>query len=323
MCVCVCVCVCVYACMYAFIVPHGISKVYALFALAKQGKLLGAYKLARTAYTKLLSLRMPASWREQIDLACLTIRTKAYSDKEELLPVCYRCSTSNPLLNASGDACVNCAHVFVRSFVSFETLPLVEFVLEDGLTDEEADRIITEDIGTHTCMDVFLYACMYAQALLCVRVCVYVCVCVRTVTGATGKKSNTGKESLGDNGESLDLNAAGDDDDDGENADTDAFHQQLMNMEAIGNSYPPIRVNAACLSAMNKSEVFVVRYNTRALATRYYRSVIPGLPITFCAHCKHFFHEEDFEFHVLQKQQCPFCRVHVAPPVDEHAEIKD
>ena len=35
---------------------------------------------------------------------------------------------SNALINASGDFCTACGHPFVRNFVGFDTLPLVEFV---------------------------------------------------------------------------------------------------------------------------------------------------------------------------------------------------
>uniref|UniRef100_H2Z1N2 Intraflagellar transport protein 122 homolog n=1 Tax=Ciona savignyi TaxID=51511 RepID=H2Z1N2_CIOSA len=53
-----------------------------------------------------------------------------------------RCSTTNPLLNAQGSSCINCHQPFVYSFSSFEVLPLVEFTLEDGISDEEACRLI-------------------------------------------------------------------------------------------------------------------------------------------------------------------------------------
>ena len=43
--------------------------------------------------------------------------------------------------------------------------------------------------------------------------------------------------------------------------------------------------------------------------------MIPDLPITLCPHCNHFFHEEDYEFHILQKKNCPFCRVAVTSDV--------
>ncbi|XP_069142693.1 intraflagellar transport protein 122 homolog isoform X2 [Argopecten irradians] len=123
-------------------VPHGISKVGTLYALAKQSKNLGAYKLARYAYEKLQSLRVPSRFLETVDLGSIMIRSKPFHDGDDLLPMCYRCSTTNPLLNNNGDCCINCRQPFIHSFVSFEVLPLVEFVLEPGLTDEEAVLVL-------------------------------------------------------------------------------------------------------------------------------------------------------------------------------------
>ncbi|XP_013786897.1 intraflagellar transport protein 122 homolog [Limulus polyphemus] len=123
----------------------GVSKVAILYALAKQSRNLGAYKLARHAYDRLQNLRVSQRFQESIDLGAVTIRSKPFSDVEELLPLCYRCSTTNPLLNNQGNCCINCRQPFVHSFVSFEILPLVEFVLEDGITDEEALRLLESD----------------------------------------------------------------------------------------------------------------------------------------------------------------------------------
>ena len=41
-------------------------------------------------------------FRENVDLAALMIRSKPYHDNEELLSICYRCSTTNPLHNPKG-----------------------------------------------------------------------------------------------------------------------------------------------------------------------------------------------------------------------------
>ena len=41
--------------------------------------------------------------------------------------MCFRCASTNPLVSGKGDACVTCGGRFVRSFVTFEHLPLVEF----------------------------------------------------------------------------------------------------------------------------------------------------------------------------------------------------
>lgn len=37
-----------------------------------------------------------------------------------------------------GDFCTNCGAPFLRSFITFEVLPLVEFELEPGISDPEA-----------------------------------------------------------------------------------------------------------------------------------------------------------------------------------------
>jgi intraflagellar transport protein 122 len=251
--------------------PHGVSKVYTLFALAKQGKQLGAFKLARQAYQRLLTLKIPNSWRDQIEMSSLTIRTKPLNDKEELLPVCYRCSTSNPLLSNAGDSCVNCGHPFIRSFCSFEQLPLVQFTLAPGITDEEAKKLIQAE-------------------------------------PMSGKRQNgaTGSDVMTFDGE--------------EAAEEDKFHALLMQLEPNAEgTYDDIVVDKDILQSLKSEEVFIRSWPNQSLPTQYYRTVIPDLPIVLCSTCNHFFHEEDYEFHVLQKNQCPFCRA----AVNKHSEEAD
>uniref|UniRef100_A0A5F9D4Q2 Intraflagellar transport protein 122 homolog n=1 Tax=Oryctolagus cuniculus TaxID=9986 RepID=A0A5F9D4Q2_RABIT len=129
--------------------PLGISKVNTLFTLAKQSRALGAYKLARHAYDKLQGLKIPARFQKSIELGSLTIRSKPFHDSEELVPLCYRCSTNNPLLNNLGTVCINCRQPFVFSASSYEVLHLVEFFLEEGITDEEAVSLIDLEAPRH------------------------------------------------------------------------------------------------------------------------------------------------------------------------------
>ena len=53
-----------------------------LYALAKQSKNLGGYKLARHAYEKLQQLRVPSRFQESIDLGSITVRSKPFHDSE-------------------------------------------------------------------------------------------------------------------------------------------------------------------------------------------------------------------------------------------------
>merc|ERR1719387_2799772 len=126
-------------------VPLGLSRVYILYALAKQAQNLGAFKLARMAYDKLQVLRVPPTWQHQIDLSCLAIRAKAHSDQDDLLPVCNWCMTTNPLLRSNLDSCINCGHPFVRSFLGFDILPLVEFQPEPHISPQEALKLIARE----------------------------------------------------------------------------------------------------------------------------------------------------------------------------------
>ena len=52
-----------------------------------------------------------------------------------------------PEPRAQGDFCINCGAPFIRSFTTFEQLPLVEFELDPSISDEEAQRILGEDSG--------------------------------------------------------------------------------------------------------------------------------------------------------------------------------
>ena len=126
--------------------PININRLYILFALAKHSRELGAFKLARYSYDKLQQIRLPTtSWIDKLDLETLSVRAKAFSDKEDLLPVCYRCGATNPLVSVKGNQCTNCKHEFVYSFHSFDVLPLVEFLPEEGISDEEAKKLIERE----------------------------------------------------------------------------------------------------------------------------------------------------------------------------------
>lgn len=127
----------------------GISQAAILYSLAKQGsRNLGAYKLARHAYEALLPFKVSPAYREQIDLGSITIRAKPFTDNPELLPLCYRCSTNNPLLSReAGHRCVQCYQPFVFSFHAFEVLPLIEFLIDDDIDNDEAVKLINDDRG--------------------------------------------------------------------------------------------------------------------------------------------------------------------------------
>ena len=130
-------------------IPYGISKASTLYTLARQAMSLGAYKLARQSYDRLGQLQMPLRKQDEIEHDMIVVQAKPVRDDPEILPVCYRCGSTNPLLNPAtnkyfrGDSCSNCGHPFIRSFVNFDILPLVEFIPDPNtFTDEEAIELI-------------------------------------------------------------------------------------------------------------------------------------------------------------------------------------
>eukprot|EP00727_Mastigamoeba_balamuthi_P011662 m51a1_g7118 putative intraflagellar transport protein 122 homolog isoform x2 (1281) ;mRNA; r:111972-117314 len=234
--------------------PVGIRKLYVLYALAKQSRNLEAYKLARYAYEKLLQQRIPPSWMDQIEVGAVTIRSKPFSDKEDLQPLCYRCSVVNPLIGKHGPLCANCRHAFVHSAWSFEVLPLVEFELEDGISDEDAMRAIGRSSGDRS----------------------------------AGGDSNVQTLTL-------------------DGGDEDVFSTLLEKYEQ-GGLTAPLRVGISVLESLRKTDVFVMRWPSPHVRTQYFKSVVSETPIVLCPACNHFFHEEDYELAVIQKNCCPFCR---------------
>eukprot|EP00794_Sanderia_malayensis_P006236 gene6236-6953_t len=260
--------------------PHGVSKVYpfcskflhlirnALYALAKQSKNLGAFKLARYAFDKLQALKIPARFQEAIDLGSITIRSKPFHDSEELLPICYRCSTTNPLLNNKGNQCINCAQPFVHSYIGFEILPLVEFVLEEDIGDEEALKLLE------------------AESL-------------------AGFKKDKTKFQQSETGNMQSLRF--DDYDDMVEEDDDPFATKVMTFEQGGGDFSPVLVGRSTLKNLNRTEVFVKKW-PKPLRYQYYRNIIPDVSIKMCDSCFRLFHTDDFELSVLQQGRCPFCR---------------
>ncbi len=56
-----------------------------LYALAKQGRNLGAYKLTRLVYEKLHTLHIPNRFKDAFEMGELTIRAKPFSDAEVII----------------------------------------------------------------------------------------------------------------------------------------------------------------------------------------------------------------------------------------------
>ncbi|KHJ41704.1 tetratricopeptide repeat protein [Trichuris suis] len=122
-----------------------VSQVRVYYTLAKQALTLGAFKLSRIACDHLSRLHLPDKLETAVDMLALMVKVKPFQDPEELLPVCYACSMGNPMLSKSAAKCVHCGAALIYSYANFEILPLVEFKIDDSLSEDDAIRLIKSD----------------------------------------------------------------------------------------------------------------------------------------------------------------------------------
>uniref|UniRef100_A0A6P3UIJ5 Intraflagellar transport protein 122 homolog n=1 Tax=Bombus terrestris TaxID=30195 RepID=A0A6P3UIJ5_BOMTE len=128
---------------------EGVSRFAIIYTLLKQASLLDANKLTMQLLEKLRKTKIPVNQLSQLEISNLNAQASSYRDPEELLPLCYKCSTFNPLLPSNNQGqCVQCGLKFQYSFVMFEILPLVEFELEENISDEEAEKLINDSLSS-------------------------------------------------------------------------------------------------------------------------------------------------------------------------------
>eukprot|EP00357_Protocruzia_adherens_P030527 CAMPEP_0114984012 /NCGR_PEP_ID=MMETSP0216-20121206/7032_1 /TAXON_ID=223996 /ORGANISM="Protocruzia adherens, Strain Boccale" /LENGTH=1227 /DNA_ID=CAMNT_0002346085 /DNA_START=54 /DNA_END=3737 /DNA_ORIENTATION=- len=280
--------------------PVGISKVYIYYALGKLGAELGAFKTARFAYERLQTLRIPSQWQEEVDLAYLSLRCKPFSDKESLMPICNRCMGQNPLLNMnSGDRCVSCGHPFIRSFISFDTLSLVEFVPEDGISDEEAMKLIKHDDSQGE--------------------------------GAGQRSQGQGSRKRGGNQDGWQENTDGNEQmltfnnspgyGGGDDLENNIFMDKMMEFcdQNVANDYRPVPVDQRILASLKEEDVFIVDNSEicPSMPKQFFKNMVPDFPIHMSPQGKKFFLQDEFEYAYLEKDCCPYSRCKDTAPEDD------
>lgn len=56
-------------------------------------------------------------------------------------------------------------------------------------------------------------------------------------------------------------------------------------------------------------QVYICRPRAPGIRATFYKSMLPEIPLAISQPCHRFFHEEDFEQHLLVSGQCPYSRV--------------
>lgn len=241
----------------------------------------------------------------------LTIRAKPFNDAEvrflltiffitldncfqlhlfqDLLPLCYRCSTTNPLANPKGNQCINCQQEFVYSFATFDVLPIVKFDIEEGITDQEAIQLIEKAVPDQSRK--------------------------RRTSGKKNSRKQTPQDSWQEerssNFQSLKIrdesNYEASDEGDFDSLqrqESDPFTIQMSSLEAMEGT--TVIADHDILSSLRSSEVFIAS-PPEPLRKVFYKNLVPEMSIIMCPSCHKFF-LEDFESHILQDSKCSFCR---------------
>ena len=245
--------------------PYNVDRVSILHVCAMYADGLGAFKLARKVYAMLGKLHLPQAWREQVEIGALRARGRPDTDAETILPTCQRCLQQNPLINPNGDRCIGCGHEFQRSMTNYEPLPLVEFVLADGIKEGEAKELIDQ----------------------------------WPLDGDVLGSPNDGFVEREEDGGANVLRMGADDDDErnggggggrGGGGGANSFDAQRM--ESSG----PIVADRAMLRAMLPFEVFVRKSPKEGVVpTRYFRHVNEDVPVCMFSECGTFMDECEYE----------------------------
>lgn len=248
---------------------QGVSQFNILYTLSSVSMDIMCFKLSRQAFEMMRKVKVPHALIDKIDLAHLRIRAKPFKDNPELIPLCYRCSSENPFLNVpGGDRCTTCLCPFERSFYSFEQLPLVEFVLPQEMSDLDAKRLIEQDPPK------------------------------RRYGNSNNNMYNSGTDT-----NVLTLSYS----EDMEEEQADPFNQLLLSLQS-GQDYVPLTVTREVLLSMKRDQVFIVDWKTPGVRPKYFRNMVPDIPIAQCPRCQQFFHEQEYEYECLAQGGCPFCR---------------
>jgi len=303
------------------VLPAGVSFVECLIVFARAATRLGAYKTARQVYARLSSFILSDRAREEVEVAQLLMRTKPFTDAESVTPVCARCQSPNALLYTGagpaaaggrqrGDVspaarCVHCGFEMLRSALSFEPLPLVEFhpVADDAV-----------NAGTASLPPGAPLPAPLPRAVAAALVAKDPSTLLTSATAAAAGGRTVTLANL---------------------HELDAFHTHLLhpgaNLEP-GN-WQPVLIGPTALTAMPPREVFIVcedvpepdasNANTASRGggdVSYYRNTMPDVAVVQCKQyapsvgCNAFFLLDEFESARMEDGFCPVCRT----KIDEH-----
>ena len=95
--------------------------------------------------------------------------------------------------------------------------------------------------------------------------------------------------------------------------ENDLFTQKMLQQlesQVNPDSNKPVEVDENVLIHMRYEEVFIVDYSkySSKMPMKFYKNMVPDVPITMCECCCKFFIQDAYEFAYVEKGHCPFCK---------------
>ena len=262
------------AAFYEFLTTSASMKMsFVLYTLARQGFILGAFRTASFALEQLqANYKVPREWQSNLERLQVQLFDKSPMDNEDVLPTCYCCSQSNPVLSPAGNRCVSCNSPFVPSFYGFDNLPLVEFQLDPSITLEEVQKILD--------------GVLLVSGIDSLR---------KSLNDENDETSNTMSFET-DEEDPFTAQAAG----------LISAHHGMVTVNRLQLSKLKKSEIFIIPKALTVTESDMKRPAVQV--RRFFRHIVPEIQVVLCHDCHHFFHADDYEFAVLQSKACPYCR---------------
>ncbi|KAF4678197.1 hypothetical protein FOL47_003259 [Perkinsus chesapeaki] len=250
--------------------PLGVKRSNVLYVLADIAIQLQCFKIARAAYDRLQAVKLPRQLLVKAQYAALKARAASLVDNEDFSHICGRCGSTLPFLatfNGSSSTeviepehCANCLHPMIRSSIGWEPLPLLEFVAADeSLSVDDVISLVESEPR-------------YSAAL------------------KTNEPSR-GKESRDQNADRLDLDDEGEEGSPVYDVDSELLRTIVNSVRKLvpGEPYEPTRIPSEILRELRPEEILVIDQQRNGMGVRFYKNMMPELPISACCICGRFF----------------------------------
>lgn len=256
-----------------------------IYTLLQTSLHLSNYKLVRQLCSRLLTLHCTnKQWKSDVELLSLTVRVEPIANNNDCMPICYRCGhTSTNIINTNTnksithDVCQLCQHRYIRSVLTYDILPLVEFTVMNDISDVDAIKYIQHDNSSSAVKQ----SMSQADTLN-----------LDDTVDTHGSELNDSFytqmmmiQNTQNNGAIMDTNSS------------------------QSSSHNVIVLDKSALLSLPSSQIYICRQVNASY--KYFRTVVPDIDLTQCNQCNMIFETDQWLLYTLQHNICPYCKCKV------------